>query len=131
MAAAIEGMEDIVQEFLVEGVEGVELLDRDLVALEREPGSPELLAEIFRAVHTLKGNSGALGFSKLESVAHAGESLLAALRDGKLALTPKLTNGLLAMVDTLRALLAAIEKAGNEDEGNYTSVVDLLRGLGG
>ncbi len=129
MATAIEGMEDIVQEFLVEGAEEVELLDRDLVALEREPGSPELLAEIFRAVHTLKGNSGALGFSKLESVAHAGESLLAALRDGKLALTPKLTNGLLAMVDALRSLLRAIEENGSEDEGNYTSVVDLLRGL--
>ena len=66
-------MQDIIKEFLVESAESVDLLDRDLVALEREPGSRELLAEIFRAVHTLKGNSAALGYPKLESVAHAGE----------------------------------------------------------
>ena len=66
----------------------MDVLDRDLVALEREPGSRELLAEIFRTVHTLKGNSGALGYPKLESMAHAGENALGLLRDGKLALTP-------------------------------------------
>jgi two-component system, chemotaxis family, sensor kinase CheA len=68
MAAASDGMDDIVLEFLVEGVEGVDVLDRDLVAQEREPTSHELLAEIFRVVHTLKGNSSVLGYSKLESV---------------------------------------------------------------
>ncbi len=131
MAAAIDGMDEIIREFLNESAEGLDVLDRDLVALEHEPGSHELLAEIFRTVHTLKGNSGALAYPKLESIAHAGESALGLLRDGKLALNPDLVNRLLAMVDALRGLLKAIEENGNEGDGDYTSVVGLLKGLSG
>ena len=129
MAAAIDGMQDIIKEFLAESAEGVDVLDRDLIALEREPDSCELLAEIFRAVHTLKGNSGALGFPKLESVAHAGENALSRLRDGELTLSSETTNGLLAMVDALRGLLRAIEENGNEGDGDYSTVVSLLKRL--
>ncbi len=129
MAVAIDGMDEIIREFLGESAEGMDVLDRNLVALEREPGSHELLAEIFRTVHTLKGNSGALGYPKLESIAHAGENALGLLRDGKLTLGPELANGLLAMVDALRELLKEIEEAGNEGNVDYRSVVDLLKGL--
>ncbi len=129
MAVAIDGMDEITREFLSESAEGLDVFERDLVELEREPGSPGLLAEIFRAVHTLKGNSGALGYPKLESIAHAGENALGLLRDGKLTLSSELTSGLLAMVDALRGLLKAIEETGNEGDGNYRSVVDLLKEL--
>ncbi len=130
MAAAIDGMEDIVQEFLVESAEGLDLLERDLVDLERKPESPELLAEIFRVVHTLKGNSGVLGYAKLESVAHAGEELLSRLRDGELSMSQELTTGLLAMVDGIRGMLTAVEENGNEGEHDCTSLVSLLTVLG-
>jgi two-component system chemotaxis sensor kinase CheA len=129
MAAAIDGMEDIVQEFLVESAEGLDLLERHLVELERNPESRELLEEIFRAVHTLKGNGGVLGYAKLESVAHAGEELLSHLRDGDLTITQELTTGLLTMVDGVRGLLRTIEENGSEGEGDYTSIVKLLEAL--
>jgi two-component system chemotaxis sensor kinase CheA len=129
MSIAIEGMEDIIKEFLVESTEGLDLLDRDLIALERDPGSAELLSEIFRAAHTIKGTSGVLGFPKLESVAHVGENLLSRLRDGKLALHPALTNALLAMVDALRQMLAEIERTGIEGDGDYRPVVRRLEQL--
>ena len=129
MAAAIDGMQDIIKEFLAESAEGVDVLDHDLIALEREPDSRELLREIFRAVHTLKGNSGALGYSKLESVAHAGENALSRLRDGELTLSLETANGLLAMVDALRGLLRAIEENGNEGDGDYSTVISSLSGL--
>src|SRR5271157_5511356 len=131
MSAATDGMEEIVKEFLAESAEGLDLLDRNLVGLERDPESRERLAEIFRAVHTIKGSSGMLGYPKLESVAHAGESLLGQLRDGKLALHPALTSGLLAMVDALRGLLNAIERTGEETNGDCTSVVRVLEELSG
>ena len=95
MSAATDGMEEIVKEFLAESAEGLDRLERELVELEHDPTSPQRLAEIFRAVHTIKGSSGMLGYSKLESVAHAGEGLLGALRDGNLAVSPALTSGLL------------------------------------
>ena len=95
MSAATDGMEEIVQEFLVESNECLDRLDRDLVELERDPASRALLDAAFRALHTLKGNSAALSFPRLESLAHAGENLLCRLRDGKLQLHPALTGALL------------------------------------
>jgi two-component system, chemotaxis family, sensor kinase CheA len=130
MAATVDGMEDIIEEFLVESAESIDLLERDLVNLERQPESRELLAEIFRVVHTLKGNSGILGYSKLESVAHAGEELLSRLRDGELTMSQELTTGLLAMVDGIRGLLTAVEENGNEGQEDCTSLVSLLTVLG-
>src|SRR5271169_1477455 len=119
MSAPTDGMEEIVKEFLAESDEGLDRLERDLVELEHNPTSSQLLAEIFRAVHTIKGSSGMLGYRKLESVAHAGEGLLGALREGKLALNPVVTSGLLAIVDALRALLRAIERTGSEGVADY------------
>src|SRR5271157_5750711 len=77
MSRATDGMEEIVKEFLAESAEGLDLLERDLVELERDPGSRERLDEMFRAVHTIKGSSGMLGYPRLESVAHAARACLA------------------------------------------------------
>src|ERR671939_2199365 len=102
-------LDEIVREFLVESHEGLDRLDRDLVTLEQQPGDRELLAAIFRCIHTIKGTCGFLGFTKLESVSHVGESLLSLLRDGQLALTPAITSALLKLVDAVRQILACIE----------------------
>jgi len=120
-------LDDIVKEFLVESNENLDQLDRDLVALEKEPGSPEILSRIFRAIHTVKGTSGFLAFPKLESVAHAGESLLSRLRDGIQTLNPEITSGLLAMVDAVREMLASIEATNREGEGDYTALIERLK----
>src|SRR3954463_15545934 len=112
----LEGMDEIVQEFLVESHENLDQLDRDLVALEREPGSRELLSSIFRTIHTIKGTSGFLALSRLESLTHVGENLLSRLRDGELAMTPATTDALLQMVDVVRLLLARIEQDGGEGD---------------
>src|SRR5690242_4727962 len=73
---AVDDLDDIIQEFLVESHENLDQLDRDLVALEEQPQSRELVSRIFRTIHTIKGTSGFLAFANLETVTHAGESLL-------------------------------------------------------
>ncbi|GAB3352692.1 chemotaxis protein CheA [Modestobacter lapidis] len=110
----MEGLDDIVEEFLVESHENLDQLDQDLVALEQDPRSRDRLSSIFRTIHTIKGTSGFLAFNRLEEVAHVGENLLSRLRDGALELTPHRTDALLQMVDCVRALLAAIEANGGE-----------------
>ena len=75
-------LDSIVHEFLVESHENLDALDRDLVALEQNPADHEMLASIFRTIHTIKGTSGFLGFSQLEAVTHVGENLLSRMRDG-------------------------------------------------
>ncbi len=122
-------MDDIVREFLVESSEGLDTLDRNLVALEQHPGDKELLAGIFRCIHTIKGTSGFLGFGRLESVTHVGESLLSDLRDGKKSLTPEITSVLLQLVDAVRSMLGAIEATGADGQEDFQPLVELLTRL--
>jgi len=124
-------LDDIVKEFLVESHEGLDQLDRDLIALEQAPTDKGLLSAIFRCIHTIKGTCGFLGFEKLEAVSHVGENLLSDLRDGKLALSPAITSALLQLVDAVRRILAAIEERGDEGETEYGELIALLTRLQG
>ena len=127
-----EEVEDLTKEFLAESLEGLERMELCLTELEKRPGDGELVAEIFRAVHTIKGTTGFLGFGRLERLAHAGENLLGALRDGKLAVTSELISGLLQLLDGLRAILLTIEAGGTEGErstDNDSELIALLEEL--
>jgi two-component system chemotaxis sensor kinase CheA len=121
-------MHEIVQEFLVESYEALDRLDRDLLELEKDP-SKETLQSIFRVVHTIKGTCGFLGFSKLERVAHAAESLLGGLRDGSLAFSPQIASALLTTGDALRTMLGSIERTGADGEEDYLHLVATLERL--
>ncbi|HEX3005261.1 MAG TPA: Hpt domain-containing protein, partial [Angustibacter sp.] len=129
MDAAMDDMAEIIQEFLVESHENLDQLDHDLVELEQDPGSRDLLSSVFRTIHTIKGTSGFLAFHQLESVTHVGESLLSRLRDGEIAMTPRVTSGLLDMVDAVRALLGDIERTGAEGDHDHSVLITLLTAL--
>jgi two-component system chemotaxis sensor kinase CheA len=108
-------VDDLTKEFIAESQEGLDRMERCLTELETRPqDSEQLVGEIFRAVHTIKGTTGFLGFDRLEKLAHAGEHLLGSLRDGKLAATSELISGLLGLLDGLRAILTLIEETGSE-----------------
>jgi two-component system chemotaxis sensor kinase CheA len=119
----------IVQDFLVESYENLDRLDLDLLALEKDPNDRETISSIFRTIHTIKGTCGFLGFSRLESLSHAGENLLSMLRTGELNLTPPCTHALLAMVDAIRQILGTIETTGNEGMADYTALTETLHQL--
>ncbi|HUA14146.1 MAG TPA: chemotaxis protein CheW [Verrucomicrobiae bacterium] len=122
-------MDDIVKDFLIESNENLDRLDHELVQLEADPGSKELLASIFRTIHTIKGSCGFLGFARLEKVAHAGENLLSRLRDGQLVLTAERTSGLLATVDAVRRMLAEIQASEQDGENDYPELLETLKRL--
>jgi len=122
-------IEEIVQEFLVESTEGLDQLDRSLVALEQAPGDGELLSSIFRCIHTIKGTSGFLGFGQLERVAHVGESLLSDLRDGKKTLTPEITSALLTLVDAVRLMLGHVQSSGTDGSDDWTALIATFNRL--
>ena len=122
-------MDDIIKEFLIESNEGLDRLDRDLVELEKTPGAKELLASIFRSVHTIKGTGGVLGFDKLTAVSHVGENMLSRVRDGKLSLDPPVTTVLLSLVDALRKMLVSIETTGSEGDGDYSGVIAAITAI--
>ena len=126
-------MDDLTKEFIAESQEGLDRMERCLTELETRPGdSAQLVGEIFRSVHTIKGTTGFLGFERLEKLAHAGEHLLGSLREGKLTVTSDLISGLLRLMDGLRSILALIEatgsegtRVGDEDSGLIAELAEL------
>jgi len=122
-------MDEIVKEFLVESYESLDRLDRDLVALEKDPHAKETLGSIFRTIHTLKGSSGFLGFAKLEAIAHVGENLLSKLRDGVITINPELASALLDTVDVVRFMLGQIEATDQTGDKDFSSLIDRLARL--
>ena len=129
-----EDVDDLTSEFIAESQEGLDRMERCLTELEVRPDDGALVGEIFRAVHTIKGTTGFLGFDRLEKLAHTGEHLLGSLRDGKLAVTSELISGLLSLLDGLRAILALIEETGGEGtraEDEDSALIAELTALNG
>src|SRR5579863_8253830 len=129
LVSATEEMEEIVKEFLVESNEGLDRFDRDLLALENDRSSRELLDSVFRAIHTIKGTGGVQGYNKMVSVAHVGESLLSRMRDGSLVLSPGIATALLNMADVLRRMLEEIAASGSEGDADCTDVLARLNAV--
>src|SRR5271166_2811135 len=123
-------MDELTREFLIESQEGLDRMERCLTDLESRPDDICLLAEIFRAVHTIKGTTGFLGFKRLEKLAHAGENLLGLLRDGKQVADCTVITALLELLDGLRSILRTIEAEGNEGEPHtWTADAELIERL--
>jgi two-component system, chemotaxis family, sensor kinase CheA len=119
-------MDDLLQEFLTETNEAMDVLDTELIKLEQNPNDPELLGNIFRLVHTIKGTCGFLGLPRLESVAHAGENVLGKIRDGELEVTPEAVSLVLESLDQIKDLLSVLESTEQEPDGDDA---DLIRRL--
>ncbi len=99
--------EKVVAAFVAESEEGLERSEQYLIAAETDPGNLELLDEMFRVAHTLKGNASALDFPELASFAHVMEDLLEALRKHEVAISREVISVLLHGVDALRSLVPA------------------------
>ncbi|MGB7264365.1 MAG: chemotaxis protein CheW, partial [Terracidiphilus sp.] len=122
-------MDDLTREFLIESQEGLDRMERCLTELEQKPQDAELLGEIFRSVHTIKGTTGFLGFKRLEKLAHAGENLLGLLRDGKMTADAAVITALLQLLDGLRSILKTIEAEGSEGTQEDAALIVRLEEL--
>jgi two-component system chemotaxis sensor kinase CheA len=122
----VSEQQDIIREFLIESNENLNRLDQDMVQLEQQPGDKELLASVFRTIHTIKGTCGFLGFKVLERVTHHAESLLSQLRSGERQLSNRLVELILETVDAARKILVAIEATEAEGMEEYPDLVRRL-----
>lgn len=112
--------------FLSEGEEQLELLSQDILRLENEGATNgELLQEIFRAAHTLKGSSGAIGHQRLARLTHAVETVLDQVRHHTLPVSTNLIDLLLRSFDALRVLLDEVTTYTESDIAIDDLVVDL------
>ncbi|HTY66539.1 MAG TPA: chemotaxis protein CheW [Alphaproteobacteria bacterium] len=122
-------MDDLLREFLTETTESISLLDLELVKLEQNPNDPELLSNIFRLVHTIKGTCGFLGLPRLEAVAHASENILGRVRDGELTVTPAAVSLILESLDRIKGLLSVLEQTEAEPAGEDGDLIQRLNAL--
>lgn len=122
-------MDEVLKDFLVESTENLDRLDREFVELEASPDRLDLLASIFRTIHTIKGTCGFFGLQRLERLTHAGESLLSRLRDGARAFTPACAAALLRLVDAVRTMLGNIAADGTDGVEEYPALISVLERL--
>ena len=121
--------DELVKDFLIESFEYLDSLDEDLLLLEKDASDPELLARIFRALHTIKGTGGFLDFDNLVGIAHAGEGLLDCLRKGTVEADERVVSNLFDLVDAVREVLKSIETTGKDGESSYSDLVASLKSL--
>ena len=122
-------MDELTREFLIESQEGLDRMERCMTDLEERPQDAELIGDIFRSVHTIKGTTGFLGFKRLEKLAHAGENLLGLLRENKLTANREIITGLLQLLDGLRSILKTIEAEDAEGTGDDEVLIGRLEEL--
>jgi two-component system chemotaxis sensor kinase CheA len=123
--------EALIRSFVAEAAEALSGMEQTLVALEARPGDEELVHELFRAAHTLKGSAGLVGFDGVQDVAHQLEDLLARVRSKEVAITDALVTLLLRSVDVLRAAVADAEAGRTELSADAGAFRDLVRRAAG
>jgi len=119
-------VDDVIIEFVSEAREGIEAVDAKLVRFEQTPDDPDLLGDIFRLIHSLKGGSGFLGLMRLQTVTHAAENVLGLYRDGTLAVDAASVSVILDAVDVVRAVIEGLAETGVEPEGDDRALIARL-----
>jgi two-component system chemotaxis sensor kinase CheA len=125
-------MSALLEQFIVEGRDFLQGIGEKLMALENAPDSVELMTELFRLVHTLKGNSGLFDFPEMTRVLHAGEDLMDSVRDGRVAYSQELADHLLDAMDFVGLLIDKIESHDAIDAAHIersTHLAQRLRAL--
>lgn len=103
-------MDSFKKKFIEEASELIDKLEVTLLELEKNPDDPTQIQQVFRVMHTLKGNSSMFGFDLIDKFTHNLETVYDLIRNNQLKLTPQVLNVTLSSVDHLKAML---------DEGNY------------
>jgi len=119
-------MDDLLNEFLTETNESIDVVDVELVKLEQDPNNKEVLDNIFRLVHTIKGTCGFLGLPRLESVAHSSENVLGKFRDGELDVSEHAVTVILESLDRIKDILGGLEATEEEPEGDDSELIGRL-----
>ena len=122
---SFEADEELLEDFLIEAGEILELLSEQLVELENNPEDQPLLNAIFRGFHTIKGGAGFLNLTTLVEVSHITENVFDLLRNNERSITAELMDAILQSLDTVNDMFTVI-KAGDKPAKADQELLDLL-----
>lgn len=125
------GMEDLLQDFLIEAGDLLSGVDNKLVDLERSPDDKSLLNEIFRGFHTIKGGAGFLNATELVTLCHLTENLFDKLRNGELVLTSEIMDVIMAATATVRDMFDFLERGTQPRPAEPGLIVRLKQAIAG
>jgi two-component system chemotaxis sensor kinase CheA len=121
---------ELLDQFILEARDCLEQVGQRLLEVEKNPHDTELLNDLFRQVHTLKGNCGLFEFKPLERVVHAGEDVLDRVRNGTLSYSNDIADALLEAMDFTAQMVDEIEQTGGiaaAAEGRSQTLSTALR----
>nr|HQU87545.1 Hpt domain-containing protein [Denitromonas sp.] len=125
------GMEDLLQDFLLEAGDLLSDVDNKLVDLERAPDDRGMLNEIFRGFHTIKGGAGFLNATELVTLCHLTENLFDKLRNGELRVTAESMDVILSATGAVRDMFGALESASQPRPADPALIASLKRAISG
>jgi len=119
-------MSQYLEAFIEEGKEHLQMMNDNLLRIEKNPDDISIINEIFRSAHTLKGMSSTMGFTKLSTLTHDMEDLLQEIRSGKLYVSPGITDLLFKCLDALESYISEISETGSEGGNVYDDIIKAL-----
>lgn len=119
-------MSQYLQIFIEEAKEHVQSLNECLLQIEKDPEDKDVLNEIFRVAHTLKGMAGTMGYTKMTKLTHDMENVLHAIRNDEIKVTSDLVDVLFKCLDALENYVNSVVNTGGEGDKEYKSVIDAL-----
>ena len=121
--------DEIIMDFILEAREILDSLEEDITKLVLTPGDRELVRNIFRGVHTLRGNSGVFAFNRVEKLSRAAGTLMTAMLDGSSIFDAATATTLLKTVETIRDIVVNVALHGTESVGDDDALIDKLASL--
>jgi len=125
------GMEDLLQDFLVEATDLLSGVDNKLVDLEKNPQDHGLLNDIFRGFHTIKGGAGFLNAAELVTLCHLTENLFDKLRNGEMTVSGELMDVIMAATATVREMFGQLEGGVQPGPAEADLIASLKAALAG
>lgn len=119
-------MDDLIADFVAECREMLESLGGEIVAWEAQPDDRARLDNIFRFVHTVKGNCGFFDFPRLEQLSHAAEDALADVRAGRRQADAQLVSAVLAVIDRIGEMVDVIASGEKLPNGDDSALIEAL-----
>ena len=120
---------EMVGTFIGEVEEQLQLLENGIVELEQNGGTTEVIQELFRAAHTLKGSSATMGFEKMKTLTHEMENVLDRIRNNLLEISRPVIDALFECLDVLRVLKQEFASDKNNIKTDITPVIAKLKDI--
>ena len=126
MELSKDELKEMMSIFKVESEEHLKNLNKCLLKLEESPKSKELLEELFRTAHSIKGSARMMGFGKIESVSHKIEDIFGLLRNAKIALTAEEFDLIYEGVDVISQIIEKMSEDGSDESIDVQSICTRL-----